>query len=258
MTARVIDDPSTLGWELDPDTGRWVWVGDGSQGGGTGGIPEAPVDGSQYGRQDAGWTEIVGGGSFPEAPSDGEQYARQDAGWTEIDSPWETASPQGPYLIISGEYGEDDPHSDDYLYRVTWQLLPNNNYLWLDGVGGKDSDFEAAYFWDMSADVAEFGWVKNSRAASRRGEFLARRAEKGIPSATPYLEPPEIPLVVHGKIQAADVVDEDGNSIIGSGGGGGDYTGADAVKLTGDQSVAGHKTWTSIATFGDTVTCAAR
>ena len=38
MTARVIDDPSTLGWELDPDTGRWVWVGDGSQGGGTGGI----------------------------------------------------------------------------------------------------------------------------------------------------------------------------------------------------------------------------
>ena len=32
------------------------------------------------------------------------------------------------------------------------------------------------------------------------------------------------------------------------------YTGADAVKLTGDQSVAGHKTWTGIATFGDTVT----
>ena len=62
MTARVIDDPSTLGWELDPDTGRWVWVGDGSQGGGTGGIPEAPVDGSQYGRQDAGWTIVGGGG----------------------------------------------------------------------------------------------------------------------------------------------------------------------------------------------------
>ena len=32
------------------------------------------------------------------------------------------------------------------------------------------------------------------------------------------------------------------------------YTGADAVKLTGDQSVAGHKTWTGVATFGDTVT----
>ena len=32
------------------------------------------------------------------------------------------------------------------------------------------------------------------------------------------------------------------------------YTGADAVKLTGDQSAAGHKTWTGVATFGDTVT----
>ena len=31
------------------------------------------------------------------------------------------------------------------------------------------------------------------------------------------------------------------------------YTGADAVKLTGDQTAAGHKTWTGIATFGDTV-----
>ena len=30
--------------------------------GGGGGIPEAPVDGKQYGRQDAEWTEVVGGG----------------------------------------------------------------------------------------------------------------------------------------------------------------------------------------------------
>lgn len=31
------------------------------------------------------------------------------------------------------------------------------------------------------------------------------------------------------------------------------YTGADAVKITGDQTVAGHKTWTDVATFGDTL-----
>ena len=31
------------------------------------------------------------------------------------------------------------------------------------------------------------------------------------------------------------------------------YTGADAVKLTGDQTVAGHKTYSDVATFGDTV-----
>ena len=62
MTARVINDPSALGWEYDPDTGRWTWGGSGSSGGGNGTFPEAPVDGKQYGRQDAGWTEIVGGG----------------------------------------------------------------------------------------------------------------------------------------------------------------------------------------------------
>jgi hypothetical protein len=34
-----------------------------SEGGTGGGIPEAPIDGKQYGRQDATWTEVTGGGS---------------------------------------------------------------------------------------------------------------------------------------------------------------------------------------------------
>lgn len=65
MTTRVINDPAALGWEFDPNTGRWTWggSGSGSGGGGEGGtFPEAPVDGKQYGRQNASWTEIVGGG----------------------------------------------------------------------------------------------------------------------------------------------------------------------------------------------------
>jgi hypothetical protein len=64
MANKVISDPSALGWEFDPDTGRWTWGGGGSSsgGGGTGGIGEAPIDGTQYGRQDAGWTPITGGG----------------------------------------------------------------------------------------------------------------------------------------------------------------------------------------------------
>jgi hypothetical protein len=50
------------------DLGEGVlYYGDGStQGGlqigsGGGGVPEAPVDGKQYGREDAGWTEVTGG-----------------------------------------------------------------------------------------------------------------------------------------------------------------------------------------------------
>ena len=35
--------------------------------GGTGGIPEAPIDGKQYGRQDATWTEVTGSTPTPEA-----------------------------------------------------------------------------------------------------------------------------------------------------------------------------------------------
>ena len=45
-------------------------------------FPEAPEDGKQYAREDAGWTEVAEG--VPEAPEDGKQYAREDAGWTEV------------------------------------------------------------------------------------------------------------------------------------------------------------------------------
>lgn len=40
MTARVITDPSALGWVLDPDTGRWEWSGSGGGGSGGGGAWE--------------------------------------------------------------------------------------------------------------------------------------------------------------------------------------------------------------------------
>jgi len=48
------------------------------------GIPEAPSDGKQYGRQDDDWTEIVNTSGIPEAPDDGKQYGRQNDAWTEI------------------------------------------------------------------------------------------------------------------------------------------------------------------------------
>ena len=64
MDKYVIDDPSSLGWEYDDETGRWLWGGGssssgGGDGDGGGGIPEAPVTGKQFGRQSAGWTEIA-------------------------------------------------------------------------------------------------------------------------------------------------------------------------------------------------------
>ena len=46
-------------------------------------FPEAPVDGLEYARKNAAWSEVTG---FPEAPTDGKQYGRQSSSWTVIDT----------------------------------------------------------------------------------------------------------------------------------------------------------------------------
>ena len=48
-----VPDPEAAGWKEDPDRpGYWLWETEQP-------ITEAPEDGKQYGRQDADWTEIV-------------------------------------------------------------------------------------------------------------------------------------------------------------------------------------------------------
>ena len=68
----------------DGDSGQWVEIETGEGGGG---IPEAPVDGQQYARQDATWTVVQpggGGGGIEEAPMDGNFYVRQNAQWINL------------------------------------------------------------------------------------------------------------------------------------------------------------------------------
>jgi hypothetical protein len=46
-------------------------------------IGEAPLDGTEYGRQSGRWVAVAAaGGVVPEAPTDGQIYGRQNAGWT--------------------------------------------------------------------------------------------------------------------------------------------------------------------------------
>lgn len=120
MTARAIDDPGSLGWEYDSATGRWTWGGSSSGGGGGGtggGIPEAPVNGKQYGRQDAGWTEVVSGGG-----GGGESY---DDTQIKADLEQETqdridgdTNLQNQINSLSGGGGGNDP-------RITNQQISN-------------------------------------------------------------------------------------------------------------------------------------
>jgi len=64
-TAPAVDDPYTdpvSGASYNYDGEKWVSSGGGGGGGTTppaGGVPEAPIDTKQYGRQDAAWTEIA-------------------------------------------------------------------------------------------------------------------------------------------------------------------------------------------------------
>jgi hypothetical protein len=48
---------------------------------GSGGISDAPSDGNDYARKNAGWVAFT---PFTDAPADGKQYARQDNAWTEV------------------------------------------------------------------------------------------------------------------------------------------------------------------------------
>ena len=63
----------------DGDSQQWVETGAGA----AGGLAEAPVDGTPYSRQDAGWVP-ASTSALTEAPVDGTPYARQDAGWVPV------------------------------------------------------------------------------------------------------------------------------------------------------------------------------
>lgn len=55
------------------------------EGGGGAAFPEAPIDGKQYARQDAEWTEVAAGG-IEEAPLDGNYYVRHNGSWIDLAS----------------------------------------------------------------------------------------------------------------------------------------------------------------------------
>ena len=78
--------------------------------GGGGGIPEAPVDGQLYGRENANWVVVPPAG-ISDAPVDGNEYSRKNAAWT----------------IASGGGIPDAPSDGSYYTRfnATWSNLPD-------------------------------------------------------------------------------------------------------------------------------------
>ena len=74
-----------------------------------GGIPEAPVDGQQYARQDAAWTPVAPGG-IEEAPQDGNFYVRQDGQWIDLRSALNTLENS---IIDGGDFLKGTSQGDD-------------------------------------------------------------------------------------------------------------------------------------------------
>lgn len=151
MSERVINDPSALGWDYDPSTGRWTWGGGSNSGGGGGNFPEAPVDGKQYGRQDAGWTQIIsGGGSGGNDP----RISDKDI------SDWSTSFSWGNHAAAGYLEVESDPTVPDHVKAITPTDIANWNAGTGNGGGGgvdprisdtQISNWDDAYGWGNHA-----------------------------------------------------------------------------------------------------------
>ena len=112
------------------------------------GIPEAPNDGQQYGRQSEGWTVVTGGssGGIPEAPNDGQQYARQSEAWSVV------AGGSSAVTSVFGRNGVVTAQSGDYSMAQITNAIPtggsanqvlrknsatNYDYVWSDEIDTK-------------------------------------------------------------------------------------------------------------------------
>jgi hypothetical protein len=104
----MIDFPSSPILDQEFETGSYTYKWDGvawiSVPGGSGGVPEAPADGVQYGRQDTAWTPVDNGG-LPDAPSDTLLYGRQDASWMPvvIPAPPTAATFAADFVNVTGD-----------------------------------------------------------------------------------------------------------------------------------------------------------
>ena len=275
MTARVINDPSALGWEYDPDTGRWAWGGGSSSngGGGNGTFPEAPVDGEQYARQDAGWAVIVhpdvsggtvttadvkltnptlrspigldtqedanqyfygelgklidedgnviggGGGGIPDAPTDGAIYGRKNADWVVVPTSGGGDGPDMSNYYTATQCDAKFHPKGTYDNYVSWNVKVNNGTAMAVGKNAT-LDFQGG-----------------GNTSITRSNGVISISSTGITSETD----PTVPSWVKAISQ------NDINKWNNPPAGGGDDP--NAVKLTGDQTINGVKTFAGGSTF---------
>lgn len=175
----------------------------------SGGIPDAPRDGTTYGRKDGGWVAVSGGG-LADAPSDGNFYGRKNAAWVGI-------APE----IIDGlnAASVDSPGSSNRF--VTVSLLNSYGYTQEAPINGN---------YHARKDGAWVAFTPGIQHAASDGNYYASR-NGGWTAFTPF--------TVAGTPTDGHVI----TSVSGvptwaapSGGGGGNFIAYDtAQSLTGSQ-----------------------
>jgi hypothetical protein len=95
----------------DGDSQQWVETGAGA----AGGITDAPVDGTPYSRQDAGWVP-ASSSALTEAPIDGKQYARKDAAWDEVITSAVTVGDAPPATPKQGDLWFDSASLNTFIW----------------------------------------------------------------------------------------------------------------------------------------------
>ena len=225
-------------------------------------LTDAPNDGAQYVRQSQTWAEVtIPDGGVEEAPKDGTQYARQDGAWSEV------VIPEGGGAVQIGDTFDGTPAEGDQWLEtpaggeaVMW-IYDGEKWLQMPGGGGAGQDGITTATLPLANPTREAtGLSTQSDANNYFAEAIAKVVnDDGEVALTDYYTKTEADAAYQPKGDYIGDAPNDGEEYARKNQGwvklqGHNYTGADAVKLTGDQSVAGHKTWTSVATFGDTVT----
>ena len=213
-TLRVLGgDPTGLAniFEVDKEILRLT-----QQGGGGEGIPDAPIDGVQYARQDGTWTPVESGVDWntikqklaedgvesikfimgneqviltaselktllnqtvlPDAPSDGQQYARQNGEWTPVQIP--TVEKYMTITADESNTGETiiHPNIEGSLPNLNLQYRINNG-KWTDFIVGTTADIKIG-----AGDVLQFKG-DNKEGISTYGENFLNFGISGNPVA---------------------------------------------------------------------------
>ena len=143
LNQTVLPDAPMDGQQYARQDGAWTVVESVEPG-----IPDAPSDGKTYGRNNGAWTTVKEG--ISDAPLDDTQYARKNGAWVPVQTPTE-----GKYVTITA----DESNSGETIIHPNIEgSLPNlnlqyriNNGKWMDFIVGTTDDIKIG-----AGDVLQF------------------------------------------------------------------------------------------------------